>query len=117
VTIESGSTLVHIAADAFASCGLLRSFVIPASLRSFTGFAFRETQLHEIAVEGDTFCTIPGGFVIEPESCRAICWFGRRTNIEQPGNIVVARTIRIVGECCFSSRDVIVSVAFEVVSQ
>jgi hypothetical protein len=103
VAIEPGSKLVHIAPDAFESCGSLRSFVIPASLQSLTGFAFRRPQLREITVDGDTFCAIPGEFLIEPEGFRAICWFGERSDV------VVDSSIRIFGECCFSSREDILS--------
>jgi hypothetical protein len=96
VLFESESCLANIEADAFAACSTFREIVLPSSVSSIDGSAFRGSPMRRIDFEdGNCHFRSCGDFITDASGREIVLSFNRWEDVR------IMRGIRRIGTRCF----------------
>jgi hypothetical protein len=108
VTFERGSKVSHLGDFAFEGCARLKSLIIPASVRHFTGLAMAGSSLSNVTVdENSRFFKVSGGFVVDFDGTSLAWHFG------EAARVTISSEIVSISAGCFRSCGSLLSVRFE----
>jgi hypothetical protein len=107
IRFEESSRLKRIGEGAFLNCQLV-SIIIPALVEELDGSAFAGCPLLVIEVAaGNRHFKIERNLLTTADGTKAVRYFGRAREV------IVAKTVEIVGRSCFESSSPIESVIFD----